>query len=284
MLWILCSLNKEYDLAHFKQAGLKLGFELQIIDPTKLQIVADKEITFYYKGVAIKPPKYMLNWNGCMNGKLEEQVEAALLKSNVYICNNLNEINHWQDKFRMQVETDLPVAKSMKIHSSNLEESIDLIESHFTYPLILKSDTGSLGMGVYRATDRSNLKQLIEVITLLDKSFKVHIEAYIAYIDDLRMYIIGDQYYLMKREAGDDFRANIAQNGVAKAYPKSELTEKLFKEIRTKYKSLVLGVDILITKDSHYICEINSAPSFVGIEQVNDVDIAKEILSVIKNS
>lgn len=283
-MWILCSLHKPYDMQHFKDAAFSLSIDLSIIDPTKLVILNGPVIKYYYNQKSINPPKYVLNWNGCMNGKLEEQIEASLRLSGTVICNSVNEINHWQDKFKWQVETEMPVARSMKLHSSSLLDNLDIIEQNFSYPLVLKSDTGSLGMGVYKASDRNNLKQLVEVITLLDKTFKVHIEEYINYTNDLRMYIIGNQYYLMERVATDDFRANVAQNATISDFPKTELTDSIFKQIRSSYDAVVIGVDVLLTSDSYIICEINSAPGFTGIEQVHNVNIAEEIISAAINS
>lgn len=280
-MWILCNTNKSYDKQHFKDAAISLGIDLKIIDPTKLQILHTNSITFYYYGVRVPAPNYMLNWNGCMNGKLEEQIESALRIAGTKICNSISEINHWQDKFKWQLETNLPVANSLKIHSSNLLASIDLIEANFSYPLVLKSDTGSLGMGVYKASDRNNLKQIIEIISLLDKTFKVHIEEYINYTNDLRMYIIGDNYYLMERIATDDFRANVAQHAEVKKYPRTSITESIFAQIRAEYQSVVIGVDILLTETGYIICEINSAPGFSGIEQVHEIDIASQILKAV---
>lgn len=282
-MWLLCNTNKAYDKQHFTVAAAQLGIEFKVIDPTKLQILNTDTISFYYQGAKISAPDYMLNWNGCMNGNLEAQIESALTRCGTIICNTLTEINHWQDKFKWQLETNLPVAKSLKIHSSSLLSSIGLIENNFEYPLVLKSDTGSLGMGVYKVIDSNNLKQIIEIISLLDQSFRVHIEQFIDYTRDVRMYIIGDDYYLMERIATDDFRANVAQKAEVKRYPKSLDTDRIFEKIRMKYKAVVLGVDILFTNESYLICEINSAPGFTGIEQVHDIDIACEILKTIIN-
>lgn len=281
-MWILCNTNKAYDQQHFKDAAIALGIDLKIIDPTELAILNNGTITFYYQGNETKPPTYVLNWNGCMNSQLEEQIEIALSKCGTVICNSVSEINLWQDKFKWQLVTDLPVTKSLKIHSSRLVDSLALIESNFDYPLVLKSDTGSLGLGVYKAVSSDNLKQICEIISLLDKSFKVHIEQFINYTHDVRMYIIGDQYYLMERVATADFRANVAQNAEVQTFARSALTNSIFERIRSTYQAVVIGVDILLTEDGSYrICEINSAPGFTGIEQVNDVDIAYQILKAI---
>ncbi len=282
-MWIICNTNKAYDKQHFNNAAISLGIDLKIIDPTKLVILRNPKISFFYEGQQLSAPTNMLNWNGCMNGKLEEQIEAALALCGTNICNHSSEINHWQDKFKWQVETNLPVANSLKIHSSNLLASIPLIEQNFKYPLILKSDTGSLGMGVYKADNSNNLKQIIEIISLLDKTFKVHIEEYINYTHDVRMYIVADQYYLMERVATDDFRANVAQNADVLDYSKTSVSDHIFKQIRASYQALVIGVDILFTESGYVICEINSAPGFSGLEQVHDVDIAHQILSSVCN-
>lgn len=281
-MWIICNTNKAYDMQHFKDAAIRLNCELKIIDPTKLQILNTDPIQFFYKGISIASPNYLLNWNGCMNGKLEEQIEIATRLCGTTICNSVDEINNIQDKFKWQLQTSLPVANSLKIHSSQLLDNIDLIESNFSYPVILKSDTGSLGLGVYKADNRQILKQIIEIISLLDKTFKVHIEQFIDYTSDVRMYIIGNEYYLMERIASDDFRANVAQNASVKKLSKTSVTDDIFKQVRSEYKSVVLGVDILFTRDSYIVCEINSAPGFTGIESVHDIDIAEQIVKEIR--
>lgn len=280
-MWIICNPNKTYEKQHFSDAAIALDLNLTIIDPSQIVILNASKPRFYYQSKPIDPPRYCLNWNGCMNGPLEGQIETALNQVGTVICNSVNEINHWQDKFKWQVETPLPVVKSLKVHSSNLLASKSLITANFNYPLVLKSDTGSQGQGVYLITDDQNLQQICEVISLLDKTFKVHIEQYINYDHDLRMYIIGDNYFLMERVANNDFRANVANHATVKSYPKSELTNEIFSQIRALYQSVVIGVDILLTADQFYICELNSAPGFVGIEQVCNVNIATEILKAI---
>lgn len=277
-MWIICNTNKAYDKQHFKDVAIALGINLKIIDPTQIVILKEQSPVFYYKGARIDSPKYCLNWNGCMNGPLEAQIEAALQQVGTIMCNSVQEINHWQDKFKWQLETKLPVAKSMKLHSSNLLASKQIIMSNFKFPFVLKSDTGSLGLGVYLVRDEDNLRQLCEVISLLDKTFKIHIEEYINYQHDVRMYIIGDQYFLMERIGNNDFRANVAMEARVENYPQSMVTNKIFKQVRGLYQSVVIGVDILFTTDSYYICEINSAPGFAGLEQVHDVNIALLIL------
>lgn len=282
-MWIICNANKPYDMQHFQNAAISLSIDLKIIDPTKIVVLSeDSQIKFYYNNEMIQAPKYMLNWNGCNNSKLEEQIETCLIKTNTKVLNKINEINLIQDKFKWQVETKLPTVKSMKIHASNLSKSINIIEDNFNYPLILKSDTGSLGLGVYKCDNRQMLSQQSELINLLDKSFKVHIEDYIDYKRDVRMYIVNNNYYLMERIPTNDFRANIAMDGKPRLISKTTVTDEIFTMVRSEYDSLVLGVDILFTEDSYYICEINSAPSFKGLEQVHDIDIAKEILKAIK--
>lgn len=282
MIWILCSLDKPYDLEHFKTSANALGIELRVIDPTKLQIVQNGVDTdLYYECTLVVKPKWILNWNGCMNGQLEYQIEASLRKLGTIICNSLEEIEHFQDKFRFQIETDMPVAKSLKVHSSNLQTSISLIEEHFNYPFILKCDTGSLGLGVYKIENNQNLIQIIEIITLLDTNFKVHIEEFINYKHDLRMYIIGDDYHVMERIATNDFRANYSRQGAVQSYPKTELTDIVYSQVRSKYNAIVLGVDILLTASDYYICEINSSPGFTGLEEVYNINIASEILGWI---
>lgn len=274
MIWILSKASKRYDNQTFRSKSVKLI----IIEPEKLQILNnDGNIAFFYEGNIISKPTKVLNWQGCNGGNLEKQIEAALAE-NVFV-NPSNETELFQDKFRFGLETKLPTINSLKIHSSQLVNSIQLIEANYKYPFILKSDTGSLGQGTYLVDSNHQLKTICEMIEMLDKSFKVHIEEYIDYDHDIRMYIIGEEYFLMERKSDIDFRANFSiSGGSINKCEDSEMFKQIFKQVRSEYSSLVLGVDILINNNVWYICEINSAPGLKGIESLYGNIVSENIV------
>lgn len=280
-MWIICNLQKEYELSNFKAAATKLNIELKIIDPTKLQIRKTDIIELYYNGQKIVAPKFMLNWNGCRNGYQEQQIETALYRLGTIVLNPTSEINLFNDKFRWQLMTEFKVVDSLKIDTRHLKQCIDMIESTFSYPLILKGDVGSLGIGVYKIENRSNLFQVGEIIEMLDANYKMHLEQYIDYDMDVRMYIIGDHYHLMERANASDFRANYSQNGIVYPLAQTDEFEQIFKQIRKTYDSQILGIDILVKGDEYYICEINSAPGFKGIDSVYETSFSEMILNLI---
>ncbi len=284
MIWFLCNAHKPYDISRFEHACQTMNVEMKVVDPLKLQIIQDKTFKLYYDNVEINKPDYLLHWNGCMISSVEEQIETVLTKMGTIVCNSFSEISNWKDKFKWQVSTPLNVVKSMKIQSHQIINCINIIEQEFQYPLVIKGDVGSLGIGVYKVYNRNNLIQLSEVIMMLDKNYKMHLEQFIDYKEDVRMYIIGQNYYLMKRVNDNDFRANYSNGAQVSKYARNALTDKVFNEIRKEYCSLVIGVDILITTNGYYICELNSAPSFKGLEETCDNNIASQIIKEIYES
>lgn len=280
-MWLLCNESKVWERTRLELAALRNDLDLTIVNPDKLVIFKGAlETKFYLEGKELPAPLRILNWMGCSSQDNIIQIMYSL--PDVKFINPPEEINLLTNKLTFQLSTNLNVVDTLKISSDEIVSHIPVIEAKFTYPFVLKGNIGSLGKGVYKVTNRDNLKQIAEVISLLDKRYQFHIEQFVDYQADVRMLIVGDEYWLMNRVNADDFRANVALGANPTIIATNQQFDAIFKLVKTNYKSPIFGVDLLVCNDQIYICEINISPNFKGIQTLTNVDIARKIILLAK--
>ena len=117
------------------------------------------------------------------------------------------------------------------------ETELKGIAEKLGYPVIVKESYGSMGKGVFKADDFSELKNLAESLKTVPHLF----QKYIPYKSgtDVRLIVVGGKFLCaMMRENDKDFRSNIAQGGKGKAFvPSNEFIAAAEKCAR------VLGLD-----------------------------------------
>ena len=153
------------------------------------------------------------------------------------------------------------------------ENALHIAAEELGYPLIVKSSFGSMGTGVFRADDFSQLKYAAGRLKMQPHLFQQYIKE--SEGRDIRVIVIGGKAVAaMERVSGGDFRSNIAAGGKGR---RIELPEQA-KDIAEKAARILgldyCGADILFGRDGFYLCEVNSNAFFDGIEKVAGVNIA----------
>ena len=143
---------------------------------------------------------------------------------------------------------------------------------------IVKPIFGGEGRGIVRVADGdmawrvfSTLEQLQSVIYI--QEFLVS-EGY-----DLRLLVVGEELFCVRRENHGDWRSNIARGGHAIPH------QPTFEQISIAYRASkaiggwMIGVDILPTKDGRNILlEVNAVPGWRATAGALNVDMAQLIL------
>lgn len=143
------------------------------------------------------------------------------------------------------------------------------------FPLVAKTNYGSLGAGVTLISDEGEL-------AAYEKKNLTLPHFYQRFIDcgggvDIRVLVVGGRCLCaMKRKNPNDFRSNIELGGKGENYPLdanlSSLCENVAKVLNLDY----CGVDILAGRDGkYYVCEVNSNAFFAAAEAVCKVNVAK---------
>ncbi len=194
--------------------------------------------------------------------------------------NNLIDLNYSINKV-----TDLMKLALAGIKIPNTRHSHDFnhfvsLANQLKYPIIIKPTSTGKGVGVTKIDDEKELFEFTGKAIRDEKPAKRYIiQEFIPYIHDLRLLIIGDKVFCMRRIPREgDFRANFSLGGTVELFEPSDETVALAKKALSAVGMTVGGVDVLITKDSQYVLEVNHNPGFQGMELATKENIAKILL------
>lgn len=154
------------------------------------------------------------------------------------------------------------------------EENLKKIEERFSYPMVLKLNSSSLGAGVYLVNNRSELKEKIS--TLSGKGYLIQEYIRESSGEDIRVILVGGKVVTaMKRHSESDFRSNIELGGVGEKVELDADTITFAQRIAQKLNLDYCGVDILKKDGKNLLCEVNSNAFFGGIEKITGVNVAE---------
>lgn len=158
---------------------------------------------------------------------------------------------------------NLPIPRTMFVHSKNLPQNLKHVHENFDYPLIFKSVSGREGYDNYLVHSDEELLKISDENT--DKSFLI--QEYIPNTGDYRVvtldYKIASIYFRTRLDSSTHLN-NVSQGGSVTFV--EEDSEKEICEIAQKsaqiQKKNVAGVDIVrSTKNNQlYILEVNAGP------------------------
>lgn len=152
---------------------------------------------------------------------------------------------------------------------------LDEVEKEIPYPIVVKSNFGSLGKQVHLAKNREELEELEKELIHEPRLYQEAIVSSFGF--DYRVIVIGGRCVAaMKRVSlNGDFRSNLGLGGEGEKVELSPsyiaLAEKAAKILKLDY----CGVDLLSGKEGEPIlCEVNSNAFLQGIEKVTGQNIA----------
>ncbi len=180
--------------------------------------------------------------------------------------------------------SNIPVPKT--VYGRNFQDYLEM--SHKVgYPLIFKSSRMGKGVGVYKLENEAELERLIDNISEEGKEAKGFLmQEFINYKHDLRVLVIGDQVYCMKRiPAEGEFRANFSLGGKVELFNLDSDGQALARQALKAIGMSVGGVDILIDhEDRRFVLEVNHTPGMIGMEEATGENITRIYLNHAINS
>ena len=257
----------------------KMGHKFRLIDLQDFQFVADKtvglqiaeigEVNFdlaIVRGIfnSIKPISVVLE---------SLRVRGVKIFDNDLIT-HLYSIDKVTDIAKL-ASRGIPVPRTS--YSRNYKAYPSLAD-RTGYPVIVKQTRSGQGAHVYKVDSPDQLNDLIVKLENEGKSAKSFIlQEFIEYEHDLRVLVIGERVFAMKRIPRDgDFRANFSLGGTVELFDLQKKDKELAIEALKAVGMTVGGVDILIDKnDERYVLEVNHTAGFKGMEQATKKNIAK---------
>jgi gamma-F420-2:alpha-L-glutamate ligase len=273
-----------YENIAFKTTAHKLNINFKIICVEDLSVYIKKNSTIiYHNGVILNDIKCLIPRTGSSTTLKVMTIINAFKANNIRVLNDGNVITLMLDKFNSLSKlsaNNIDVIETMLIQDqSDLANAVKILG----LPVVKKSNTGSLGLGIYLAHDLKQLNDMHELSKLLDTKYYYILQKFIDHKigEDIRVIMLGNQpVAAMKRVSNNgDFRANYTLHENAVKYELNPQIIDLCKNVMNILKCDIAGIDILETQDGYVICEVNSAPGFKGMEAINPgLNMAKLIL------
>lgn len=99
---------------------------------------------------------------------------------------------------------------------------------------------------------------------------------------DLRLFVLGDHVWGMRRSNSGDWRTNVSRGASTEPLEVTDDLAELAKRAATAVGAVVAGVDILPGRDGGlYVLEVNAVPGWQALSRTLRLDVAKHLLSYL---
>ena len=153
----------------------------------------------------------------------------------------------------------LPTPKTAFIsNENNIKSGIDMIGGKF--PIILKTLTGTQGVGVIKIESYEGLVATVQAMWKLNA--ELLIQEYMPSDFDIRTFVVDNKIFAStKRTHSDyDFRSNTHRGAEASPYILSDEERELVLKASRVSRAYMCGVDHIIFKNKPYLLEVNGSP------------------------
>ena len=147
--------------------------------------------------------------------------------------------------------------------------------------VVIKPLFGGEGRGITRVSDPDLAERAFKMLTqmgavIYQQQFVPHEGS------DLRILLLGDRAWGMRRRNTDDWRTNVSRGAKTEPFEPDATTLQLARNAAQAVGAVFAGVDILEGNDgTRYVLEVNAVPGWKAISQTLQVDIAAELLEHI---
>ena len=207
-------------------------------------------------------------------------------RENICCVNNRHCMETTSDKYRTSLvlaEHQLNQPKNVLIHHQ--DKSLDAFDRLDTkFPIILKTLTGSLGVGVVKIESEESLSATAQLMHKLDNNMGVLLQEYIPATYDVRVQVVAGKIHgaikrpIVKR----DFRSNVSLGSEPVAHTLTKVEEEQVLQAAKAVDGLWVGVDFIPAKDRNkdlpFFIEINATPGTKGYTKATGMNICKDVI------
>jgi len=271
-------------LEMLRKSAEKLGHETEIVyaDECQLRFFKKPEILINNQKPNIDILLVKASFLGDDSGEqvsLIKQFELA----GITVVNKHYAVRSSKDKVKnIQVlqKNNIPTPRTIVVRSAQMLE--DVVKEIGKYPLILKTSSGSLGVGVMIIESKRAMQSIVEMLHG-QRHISLVIQEYIKESSgkDIRAFVVGNKVIAaMERVARKrgEFRSNFSLGGKIQEIELTAEENKLALNAANACKLEMAGVDIIRTNSGPKILEVNSNPGIEGITEATDKDISGAII------
>jgi RimK family alpha-L-glutamate ligase len=204
-------------------------------------------------------------------------VVASLRKRGIKVFdNNLAGLNYSIDKVADLAKLSLAGIEVPKSAYSRDFDEFPALAKKIGYPVIVKFTRTGKGARIYKLNSEAQLSKLIANLIKEERKAKYYLlQEFIPYLHDLRVLIIGEKQFCMKRIPEDgEFRANFSLGGRVELFNLDQKGNALAQKALDACELSIGGVDMLIGQDGRrYIIEVNHTAGWLGMEKATGENI-----------
>jgi len=281
--WMLCrpEYKKSYSAVRFAEEAKQNKIGFRFVHPELFEIVTageDRRKTIFYKGKEIKLPDVVIPRMGAITTTFALAVIRQFERLGVRVLNGGDAIERAKDKLHaLQILTSehLPIPKTMLV---KFPLDLELVKREFSFPIVLKTVSGSQGKGVMLCENEDDLDDIFGILEKNDTSLILQEFMGESRGRDIRVFVVGNRVIgAMLRTAQKGFKANVSRGGAAESFPLTPEIERIALDSARSLGLDIAGVDLLFCKKGFRICEVNSSPGFKGFEPATGANIPEAI-------
>lgn len=293
MKWLmLCREPRLYSCRRIQEACRERGIVLDILDPNRMQLVIENGCfeLFYQAGESYDKNRPELSKLADYDAVLPRfgtsSTEMGCTVLHHFEAKNTVVLNHstafalarnkWQSLQQL-------AAQGLTVPNTHFAGHLVAVKSQLKtspFPLVAKVLNGSQGNGVMLFENLSSAESVLSTFQQLNEPYLCQQFITESKGKDIRALVLGGKVIAAMERIGsnDEFRANIHQGGTAQSVQLTEQEKALVIKATEVIGLDFAGVDFLRTSAGSVILEVNASPGFEGIEQVNEVNVAVEIV------
>ncbi|MCW9718270.1 ATP-grasp domain-containing protein [Avibacterium sp. 21-599] len=288
-LLMLCREPRLYSCQRLKEAAESCGHQIDILDPNRFVLKLSENtphFELYYQPNRDAEPYLLPDYDGVLPrfGATSTQMGCAVLQhfqaKGVACLNDVEPFLNAREKWRsLQILVQQGIAIPPSLLAGNetqAKQSLELIGS----PTILKTLSGSQGIGVILAESQSSASSIVE--TLNHSGVPVLMQQFIreAQGGDVRCFVVGGKVIATMERKGQagEFRANIHRGGTGEQVWLSEQEKQIALSATQALGLDVAGVDLIRSQQGLLVLEVNASPGLEMIEKTSGLDIALQMI------
>jgi RimK family alpha-L-glutamate ligase len=151
--------------------------------------------------------------------------------------------------------------------------------------VVVKPIFGGEGRGVMRVRDTELAWTTFSTLQQLGSVF--YLQQFVAPGGrDIRLLVIGDHIHAIRRTCQSDFRTNVRAGGRSETIELTDSWRELARRVCDEFNLTIAAVDLIETTagDDYRLMEVNAIPGWKSAQSVVPINLAEQIISVLKTN